>query len=345
LPEVSVVIPSYNHAAYIGQAVESVLRQTFADLELIVIEDGSTDNSLEILSRFSDPRIQVIAQDNQGAHAAINRGLRQASGEYLAILNSDDAYHPQRLEKILAVLKTDPQVGLAGSYIQIVDQDGKPGGIKHAYHDCPPWLLEKPERSFGAGEDLQAALLTENYLATSSNYVFPRRTFEQVGDFLPLRYTHDWDFALRATRAAKLAVLPEPLVSYRIHKTNTIRENRAAMVFEICWILAVHLPAFTSPGVSEQRVDQLLHSIYTYGLDRVLSVMLLQRLSDLPEQAKSLLQPDNPVRGTYLQFISDTLLSMERAGRQVPDADRRRPKWKALLLRILSPILPIVRRT
>jgi glycosyltransferase involved in cell wall biosynthesis len=234
LPEISVVIPSYNHAAYIAEAVNSVLFQTLSDLELIVVDDGSTDASLDVLAKFSDPRFRIITQSNQGAHAAINRGLHAASGEYLAILNSDDAYHPQRLEKTVGALKANSQLGLVGSYIQIVDSQGKALGIKHGYQDCPPWSLEFAERSFRAGDNLRATLLTENYLATTSNFVFSRAWHERVGEFRPLRYTHDWDFALRLTRIAQLKLLAEPLVRYRIHAANTIRENRAAMVFEIC---------------------------------------------------------------------------------------------------------------
>ena len=114
MPEISVIIPSYNHAPYIGYAVESVFSQSYTDFELIVVEDGSTDNSLEVLSGFSDPRLRVLTQPNQGAHAAINRGLRAAMGEYLAILNSDDLYHPLRLAKMIEALKADRQVGLVG---------------------------------------------------------------------------------------------------------------------------------------------------------------------------------------------------------------------------------------
>lgn len=312
MPEISVIIPSYNHAAYIGHAVESVFSQSHTDFELIVVDDGSTDNSLEVLSGFNDPRLRVLTQPNQGAHAAINRGLRAATGEYLAILNSDDLYHPLRLEKTLAVFKADRKVGLVGSYIDIMDQDGKSLGIKHGYTDSSPWLLESPERSFRAGNDLRKALLTENYWSTTSNFVFPRRWFDVVGEFRPLRFTHDWDFALRTAKVARIVLLPEILIRYRIHATNTIRNNRATMIFEICWCLAVHLPqhlsdpAFVDLSVAP-AVDGLLHSIYTFGLERVLSVMLLQRLAENQQLALDMLDPGNPVRANYLAFIQHEL--------------------------------------
>lgn len=319
MPEISVVIPSYNHAAYIAEAVNSVLNQSLNDLELIVVDDGSSDTSLDVLAKFSDSRMHIISQSNQGAHTAINRGLQAACGEYLAILNSDDAYHPQRLEKLVGVLRADAQIGLIGSYIQIVDSRGRGLSVKHGYQDCSPWPLEYEERSFRAGGDLQAALLTENYLATTSNFVFNKTWYEHVGDFRPLRYTHDWDFALRMAHAARLELLPEPLVRYRIHPANTIRENRAAMIFEICWILAVHLPGniadqgFFKKQPLEERIDQLLHSIYVYGAERVLSVMLLENLHHNTQQALQLLEPSNPTRARYLNYILQQIASPSSA--------------------------------
>jgi glycosyltransferase involved in cell wall biosynthesis len=311
MPKASVVIPSYNHSAYIHAAVSSVLSQSETDLELIVVDDGSTDDSLDVLSRFSDPRLHVLSQTNQGAHAAINRGLQAAQGDYLAILNSDDVYHPQRLQKAISVLENDTRIGLVGSHIEIIDANGKRLGIKRGYKDCEPWNLASPERSFRAGTDLRAALLTENYWATTSNYVFTRRWYEQVGEFRPLRYAHDWDFALRMVRVARLALLPEPLMRYRVHSSNTIREDQAAMIFEICWILATHLPEHISDAQFfdqqplETRIDQLLNSVYVYDMERVLSVMLLQGLHNNLEAALQLLDEDNPVRARYMQFILD----------------------------------------
>lgn len=313
MPEFSIVIPSYNHAAYIAEAVQSVLDQTERDLELIIVDDGSTDNSLEVISAFSDARIRIFSQANHGAHAAINRGLKEATGVYLAILNSDDAYYPQRLEKVKDAFLKYPGAGLVGSYIEIINSNGKFLGIKHGYEDCPPWLLDSPERSFRAGTDLRAALLTENYWSTTSNFVITREIYQRIGDFRPLRYAHDWDYALRIARSAAMILLPEALLRYRVHPRNTIRENQAAMIFEICWILAVHLPQhiadkeFFNARPLDERVDQLLNSIYTYGLERVLNVMLAQELHCNPELALQLLNPGDPVRNRYLDFITRQL--------------------------------------
>lgn len=309
MPKFSVVIPSYNHMAYIGEAINSVLSQSEGDLELIVVDDGSTDDSLEVISGFSDTRLTILTQPNHGAHAAINRGLRASSGEYLAILNSDDAYHPDRLRKSRDYLEADSQIGLMGSFIEIIDRDNTVLGIKHGYKDFEPWVIENPQKSFRADSDLRAALLTENYLATTSNFVFTRYIFEEIGDFRELRYAHDWDFALRVASVARLGLFPEALVRYRVHESNTIRENLEAMIFEICWCLAVHLPIhfaderFFERHTPDQRVEQLLNSIYLYGCEQVLNGLLVQGLSGNPIAARELLNPENAQRQKYLEYI------------------------------------------
>jgi hypothetical protein len=199
---------------------------------------------------------------------------------------------------------------LVGTYIEVIDARGRRLGVKRGHKSLEPWLLEHPERSFRAGDDLRAALLTENFLATTSNLVFRRSHFEQLGGFRPLRYAHDWDFELRLARLGELALIPEPLLKYRIHDHNTIRENQAGMVFEICWCLAMHLPitlASLRDGLGEERgslVDTLLHSLHTYGVDRVLNVMLLEDLAHDPNCALALLDPRNPGRAAYLAYIA-----------------------------------------
>jgi glycosyltransferase involved in cell wall biosynthesis len=320
-PIVSVIIPSYNHAAYLARAVQSVLTQECgagnakgSGLELIVVDDGSQDESLVILAGINDRRLRVIAQENQGAHAAINRGLREAKGETLAILNSDDEYHPQRLQKILFEIQTAAHPGLVATYIELIDAENHSLGVKHGYQDQVPWILESPERSYRAGNDraagsLAAALLTENYLGSSSNFVFTRACYQAVGEFRPLHYMHDWDFALRAARVTPLSLLPEPLLRYRMHAQNTIRQDQAAMVFELCWILAVHLPNAFAPGHAPEVefLERMLNSIYTYGCDRILNVLLAQSLyMDIP-RALALLDPGHPERAVYMEHIQQQL--------------------------------------
>lgn len=308
-PRMSVVIPAYNHGRFVGEAVSSVLGQTMADLELIVVDDGSTDDTLAVVESIRDPRLRVIAQPNGGTHAAINTGLRAASAPLLAILNSDDAYEPERLAQTVAVLEREPDVALVGSHIQVIDAAGTPIAVKHGWTDLEPWPLAAPERSFRADSDPRAALLTENYWSTSSNFVFRRAHLEQIGAVRPLRYVHDWDLALRLALVGRLVLLQRPLLRYRVHERNTIRENQAAMIFEICWTLAVHLPqhlatpwfAGLDPGVG---VERLLYSIHTLDCDRVLAVLLANRVADDRGAALAWLAPGDTRRAACLEFIA-----------------------------------------
>ena len=317
MPAVSVVIPSYNHAAFLDEAVRSVLAQTFADLELIVVDDGSTDASLAVLAAIADPRLRVVGQSNQGAHAAINHGIALARAEVVAVLNSDDAFPADRLARCVAALT--PAVSLVGSWVQIVDEAGGDLGVKHGYRDCPPWPLDHPERSVRAGDDRRAALLAEHYLATTSNFVFRRADWERVGGFRPLRYTHDWDFALRLAALAPPALLEAPLLRYRVHARNTIRENRVAMVLEICWCLAVHLPAAAGRGwlgaATPEGLEVLLHSLYTFDCERVLTMLMTYDVAHDEVLATALLDPADPRRLRLLAFIEGRL-----AAPATPDA-------------------------
>jgi glycosyltransferase involved in cell wall biosynthesis len=249
-PLVSVVIPSYNHAAFVGESVRSVLTQEVDALELIVVDDGSRDDSLALLRAIDDPRMRVIAQENRGAHLALDRGLREARGQYLGILNSDDRYAPGRLRAALAALRADPSLALVGSWVEVIDAEGRVLGVKQGYLNMDPWPSPEPARTFKADESLWTALLMQNYWATTSNYVMPRATYERHGPFRPLRYAHDWDFALRVQREQPALLLADPLLQYRIHGSNTIRDNRAAMIYEVCWILANHLPRYLGGPVS-----------------------------------------------------------------------------------------------
>jgi glycosyltransferase involved in cell wall biosynthesis len=331
-PIISVIIPAYNHALYIRSAVESVLAQTYPAIELIIIDDGSSDETWSILQRFSAPNIRLLQQPNQGASATINRGLQLAQGQYLAILNSDDTYHPERLKQAFDWLQQHPSAALVGSAIEIINASGQSIGIKDAYRSCPPWPLAQPAYSFRAGDELQAALLTENYWATTSNFVFPRWVWAAIGEFQPLRFTHDWDFALRASLLGELGYLSKPLLQYRVHDSNTIRTNRVEMVFEILWCLAVHLPKQVRQGwfgaqPLAVRTNQLLHSIYTFGNDTVLNTLLLLDLATQSERALQLLDPANTVRHSLLAYI-------EAGQREQQPAVTATSWWRALWHRL-----------
>ncbi|KAA0139876.1 glycosyltransferase [Gimesia chilikensis] len=238
---VSVVIPSFNHEQYIGSAILSVLNQTCQNLELIVIDDGSHDRSLEVIRQFQDPRLQLISQENAGAHAAINRGLKQARGDFLTVLNSDDLYEPERLEVCLQRFRDNPNLGLVASWINVIDEQSNLLKVKRGWENMPPWDLGSPAHTFQRTGNFSLNLLASNFVATTSNMVWKRSVYENVGGMRDLRFVHDWDYLLRVAGQFPCELIEQPLMSYRIHQTNTIRSNYDGMMFEICWVIAVNL--------------------------------------------------------------------------------------------------------
>jgi glycosyltransferase involved in cell wall biosynthesis len=227
---VSVVVPLYNHAAYIGAAIASILAQGSVVQEVIVIDDGSTDDSAAVMAELArqDRRILFERQANQGAHAALNAGLARCTGDMLTILNSDDCYRPGRLAVLAAALDADPGAGIAASGLDFMDGQGKP--------IANPWYQEALA-FHQAGADLAVALLNGNFLMTTSNIMLRRAAWDAVGPFAALRYVHDLDWLLRALALGQRIVrLDQDLLRYRIHGANTISEDHGAVRAE--WAIA-----------------------------------------------------------------------------------------------------------
>jgi len=219
---VSVAIPSFNHRRFIGRAIDSALAQTHRSIEVVVIDDGSTDGSAEFLrERYaSDSRVVLRFRENRGAHATIDEAIALSRGEYIAILNSDDEFLPTRLERLLEAAESRGSLGFfAFTALTVVDDDGAPApeSVPAEYYEA---MKERVK-----GEPTEASFWVGNYAITTSNFFFSRSVFESVGGFRPLRYTHDWDFALRAVALVGVVRIDEVLLRYRAHDSNTISEK------------------------------------------------------------------------------------------------------------------------
>jgi glycosyltransferase involved in cell wall biosynthesis len=216
---ISVIIPLYNHEHYITQALESVYSQTAKPKEVIVLDDGSQDRSLDIVRKFAGTcsNMAVGAHPNQGAHYTINTGINQASGEFISILNSDDAYHPDRFAECLALFDANPDISAICTGLSFMDHKGK--SIQN------PWY-QQARGFYDQVNDLSLALINGNFFMTTSNLIVRRTVFDEIGYFSALRYTHDLDFFLRLLLHGKrIALHDKPLLAYRIHTGNTIGEG------------------------------------------------------------------------------------------------------------------------
>lgn len=222
-PRVSVVIPAYNHEKFIGPAIDSVLQQSFEDFELIIVDDGSTDNTAGVIKQYSDPRISYYYQENQDAFNTINRGISLATGEFISILNSDDVYTLDRLEKLLAYQETTGAHAVITDVIPISDDGEEFTDPDFGWNQ---WHSKNREFYFKAN-DIYSAFLKGNFMVTTSNLFMSAGAAEKVGKFCSLRYLHDYDYIFRLMLAYPGDVRymdDEKLLYYRIHSGNTLGE-------------------------------------------------------------------------------------------------------------------------
>lgn len=202
---VSVVMPVYNGERYIAQAIESILNQTFKDFEFIIVNDGSTDKTQEILKRYQG--IKIINQNNQGVSVASNTGISQSSGKYIARLDADDISLPTRLAKQLAYLEEHAEIGILGSGAIIIDGKGK----KWGYQKMPETDAEIRWFSIFKSPFIHSSVIFRRELI--------RNKFNEIynQNYIP---ADDYDLWIRLLKTTNAANFPEPLIYYRVHDTN-----------------------------------------------------------------------------------------------------------------------------
>ncbi len=217
---ISVIIPAYNHEQFVGAAIASVLNQTHDGLELIIVDDGSTDGTPDVIAGFHDTRIRAVRQSNQDAYNALNRGLAMARGEMTAILNSDDVFPAERLA-VLSERRGRSGAACLFTNVRPVDARGQPLPADH------PWRAwhERNRRFYFECGDLYTAFLKGNLMVGTSNLFLNTELARAVGDFAPLHYLHDYDYIFRVMQAAPGRVRylhDRELLDYRLHGANTI---------------------------------------------------------------------------------------------------------------------------
>jgi glycosyltransferase involved in cell wall biosynthesis len=241
-PEISIIMPAYNHEKFVGEAIESILCQTFADFEFIIVNDGSSDGTDAVIRRYHDKRIKYHTQANSDAYNTLNRCLSLAEGDYIAIINSDDKFHQNRL-KTLIDFATHTGVEFIITDLTLIDANSK--AIMNEKHPLIAYYRHLKELYLQNTSIIQTMFLG-NLAMTTSNFFFSRRIFKEVGYFKPLRYAHDYDYLLRVLHLFPhgVTLLPESLLQYRVHVRNTVRENPARVEIETFRVLLEHLPKF-----------------------------------------------------------------------------------------------------
>ena len=216
----SAIIPTFNRAHLIAAAIESALGQTCPPREIIVVDDGSTDDTARVLAPYQD-RIQYVVQPNQGPAAARNHGFRLARSDFIALLDSDDLWVPDRLARQQSLLAREPRLDVLFGR-ELVFAEGQPDRDWNL-HD--PEVRRRLQATDGPLEDAPGLLVRENFLPTSST-LFRRTFLEQAGPINPrFRQAEDHDFWLRlALAGARFGYVPAPLCRRRMHGDNLIHD-------------------------------------------------------------------------------------------------------------------------
>ncbi len=218
MPKVAVIIPLYNAAPFIRETLESVLGQSASDIEVVIVDDGSTDQGPAIVQEYQEKttRVRLIHQKNSGPAQARNRGILATDSEYLAFLDSDDLWLPQKLERQLAFLEEHPEVALCYTDARVIDSEGRP--LPHRERKFPLPVFHDPQ------EALEHLMLI-NFVVTSS-VVLRRQILKESGLFSD-RYlgAEDWDLWLRIARKGLISGIREPLCLYRYHEQGLSRRR------------------------------------------------------------------------------------------------------------------------
>ena len=217
---ITVVIPCYNHSKYVERAILSVYAQTYSDIQLVVIDDGSIDSSIQVIERMREELgFVLLTQKNQGVCKALNRAIKEAAkGEYIALLASDDFWHPDKLRLQMNAFKVNPSSRFCFTQaLEFVSEDS----------------LEKakvfPKRCL-SGDVLKSVFIRQHVPA--GTMLFKRSLYDELGGFDESLKEEDWDFVIRSSAATPFASVNIPLLYYRSHNGNTMRTRSRSEIFK-----------------------------------------------------------------------------------------------------------------
>ena len=201
MPLISVIIPTYNGEKTILETIQSLQQQSFRDLEIIVINDGSTDGTVELLKQIAEPRLKIFSYENGGLPVARNRGIDRATGDYITFIDADDLWTPDKLESQLAALQQNPQAGVAYSWTAFINEKSE--------------FLYAWEPIYYQG-NVYPQLLVKNFISSGSNILARREFIEAAGRFDPtLKSAEDWDYYIRIAAICQFVLVPQYQILYR----------------------------------------------------------------------------------------------------------------------------------
>jgi glycosyltransferase involved in cell wall biosynthesis len=222
MSKISIIIPTYNSASTIEETIASVQQQSFTDWELIIIDDGSQDNTVNVVQNIAEPRLKLFVYENGGVAVARNRGIAKAQGEFISLLDADDLWTSDKLELQLKALKDNPEAGVAYSWTNPIDEQGK--------------ILFLGSRPVCEG-NVYGELLQTNFLSNGSNILSRREAIESIDGF-PTDFptASDWDFYLKLASRWSFAVVPKYQILYR-QSLSSMSSHVEAVMQESCEVL------------------------------------------------------------------------------------------------------------
>ncbi|MBF2047185.1 MAG: glycosyltransferase [Elainella sp. C42_A2020_010] len=246
-PLISVIIPAYNSATTIERTIRSVLDQTYTHFELLIINDGSTDRTLEVASSIQDERIKIFSYPNSGVHASRNRGIAQAAGDYITFIDADDLWTADKLAAQLNALQQNPQAAVAYSWTDYIDQQDQ--------------FLRKGTY-IKANGNVYAKLLVTNFLENGSNPLICKWAFAEVGLFdCVLKNAGDWDMWLRLAARYPFVCVAAPQILYRV-SPKSLSTHLWSM--ETCCIEILEKNFATAPAELQPLRGQCFSNFYLY---------------------------------------------------------------------------------
>jgi glycosyltransferase involved in cell wall biosynthesis len=254
LPRTSVIIPSFNYAEYLPAAIASVLGQTDGDFELLIVDDGSTDKSREVVEACRDPRVCLLVQPHRGRGAARNTGLRAARGRYIAFLDADDIWARDKLARQRAILDRRAEVGLVYSRYGVIDAEGRVVSGGRSY------LAAKPSG------DIFRHLLKGNVIGTPSTICFRRELVTGQKVFVDETHTfrEDWHLFLRLAERAPAHYMPRTLAYHRQHTRNAQGQVAATMTQSFHTARFGLMRAREALGLNENELQRLERRVRAY---------------------------------------------------------------------------------
>ena len=255
---IAVVIPVYNHARYVGEAIESVLAQTARPARILCIDDGSSDDSLAVCQRYASQGVQARGRENQGAHNTINELVRWAASEgcvWVNILNSDDRFLPRRIQACYEFARRNPRVQVISGRLEVIDDSGS---LQAQDAKRARWFYGAQTLAEKDPGSIAEVLGGANFIATTSN-VFARTEYLLANPFRPYRFNHDYYFLAVAAWRDVIGLVPEVLMQYRIHGSNTITTKPEPLMREM---LRMHLDLFHD-FAGELAADPFMRARFT----------------------------------------------------------------------------------